>query len=192
MCCLMGFLLLHPVLTLVLSLSHSLCLMFNIVWVHICFFTNKFALILSNSFACFPVSLLIPPPRLPSPLVTPLCSFTAPAVFILSLFIILTIHCFCKRLSSHPSISSLHVVLKGPFFRFQTFMDWLGQPSPLTLPAVVPCLQRLKLVPVYGALFLAVNSVFPLSYVRTDDFLDRNFFFRYWGQRMLLQGTLLG
>ncbi|KAF3839673.1 hypothetical protein F7725_018390 [Dissostichus mawsoni] len=43
-----------------------------------------------------------------------------------------------------------------------------------------PCLQRLKLVPLYGALFIAVNSVFPLAYVRTDEFLDENFFFRYF------------
>ncbi|CAL8359966.1 unnamed protein product [Arctogadus glacialis] len=69
-------------------------------------------------------------------------------------------------------------IMTGPFFRFQTYVDWLRQPSPLTLPAVAPCLQRLKLVPVYGALFLAVNSVFPLGYVRTDDFLNDNFFFR--------------
>lgn len=68
---------------------------------------------------------------------------------------------------------------KGPFFRFQTYFDWLRQPNPQILPGWVPCLQRLKLVPVYGALFLAVNSVFPLAYVRTEEFLDQNFFFRY-------------
>ncbi|XP_069393678.1 lysophospholipid acyltransferase 7 isoform X2 [Paralichthys olivaceus] len=69
-------------------------------------------------------------------------------------------------------------IMTGPFFRFQTYVDWLRQPAPLALPGLAPCLQRLKLVPVYGALFLAVNSVFPLAYVRTDDFLDQNYFFR--------------
>lgn len=85
----------------------------------------------------------------------------------------------CLSLSSqHSFISSLHLP-KGPFFRFQTYVDWLKQPSPQALPGLVPCLERLKLVPVYGALFLAVNSVFPLAYVRTEEFVDENFFFRY-------------
>ncbi|XP_075896990.1 membrane-bound acylglycerophosphatidylinositol O-acyltransferase mboat7 [Nelusetta ayraudi] len=69
-------------------------------------------------------------------------------------------------------------IMTGPFFRFQTYADWLRQPNPQVLPGWGPCLQRLKLVPVYGALFLAVNSQFPLAYVRTEDFLEENFFFR--------------
>lgn len=104
-----------------------------------------------------------------------------PPLFPIVSCIIMIVH-FCLPPSSqhclYSCISSLHL-LKGPFFRFQTYVDWLTQPSPLALPGWVPCLQRLKLVPVYGALFLAVNSVFPLAYVRTDEFLDQNFFFRY-------------
>ncbi|XP_062321812.1 lysophospholipid acyltransferase 7 isoform X2 [Osmerus eperlanus] len=69
-------------------------------------------------------------------------------------------------------------IMTGPFFRFQTYMDWLRQPRPLSLPGQEPCLQRLKLVPVYAGLFLAVNSVYPLSYVRTEEFLEHNYFFR--------------
>lgn len=87
------------------------------------------------------------------------------------LFSILVYRCLiASPLSLHPP--------KGPFFRFQTYTDWLRQPSPRALPGWKPCLQRLKLVPVFGALFLYVNSVFPLDYVRTEEFLDRNFFFR--------------
>ncbi|XP_051921141.1 lysophospholipid acyltransferase 7 isoform X2 [Hippocampus zosterae] len=71
-------------------------------------------------------------------------------------------------------------VMTGPFFRFQTYTDWLEQPKPLALPGWTPCLQRLKLVPVYGALFLAANSAFPLAYVRSHHFLDHNFFFRFF------------
>ncbi|XP_056901999.1 lysophospholipid acyltransferase 7 isoform X2 [Takifugu flavidus] len=71
-------------------------------------------------------------------------------------------------------------IMTGPFFRFQTYSDWLRQPSPRALPGWEPCLQRLKLVPVFGALFLYVNSVFPLDYVRTEEFLDRHFFFRFF------------
>nr|XP_061813821.1 lysophospholipid acyltransferase 7-like [Nerophis lumbriciformis]XP_061813829.1 lysophospholipid acyltransferase 7-like [Nerophis lumbriciformis]XP_061813837.1 lysophospholipid acyltransferase 7-like [Nerophis lumbriciformis] len=71
-------------------------------------------------------------------------------------------------------------IMTGPFFRFQTYWDWLQQPSPLALPGWAPCLQRLKPVPVFGALFLAVNAVFPLAYVRSDLFLDHNFFFRFF------------
>ncbi|KAM6967753.1 lysophospholipid acyltransferase 7 [Aplochiton taeniatus] len=69
-------------------------------------------------------------------------------------------------------------IMTGPFFRFQTYVDWLKQPNPLSLPGKTPCLQRLKWVPVFGALFFAVNSVFPLAYVRDDEFLDRHFLFR--------------
>ncbi|XP_015236637.1 PREDICTED: lysophospholipid acyltransferase 7 isoform X2 [Cyprinodon variegatus] len=69
-------------------------------------------------------------------------------------------------------------IMTGPFFRFQTYMDWLKQPRPLALPGWEPCLHRVKMVPVFGALFLAVNHYFPLSYVRTDEFLDENIFFR--------------
>ncbi|XP_077577832.1 membrane-bound acylglycerophosphatidylinositol O-acyltransferase mboat7 [Stigmatopora nigra] len=71
-------------------------------------------------------------------------------------------------------------VMTGPFFRFQTYSDWLEQSKPLALPSWEPCLNRLKLVPVFGALFLAVNLVFPLAYVRTNDFLEHNFFFRFF------------
>ncbi|KAL2084901.1 hypothetical protein ACEWY4_020419 [Coilia grayii] len=71
-------------------------------------------------------------------------------------------------------------IMTGPFFRYQTYVDWLQQPSPLSLPGREPCLLRLRMVPVYGALFLAVNSVFPLAYVRTDEFLEHNFFFRFF------------
>uniref|UniRef100_A0A3Q2NUB5 Leukocyte receptor cluster member 4 n=1 Tax=Fundulus heteroclitus TaxID=8078 RepID=A0A3Q2NUB5_FUNHE len=69
-------------------------------------------------------------------------------------------------------------IMTGPFFRFQTYVDWLEQPRPLALPSWEPCLQRLKMIPVFGAFFLAVNHYFPLSYVRTDEFLDQNFLFR--------------
>lgn len=75
-------------------------------------------------------------------------------------------------------MSSLHFP-KGPFFRYQTYFDWLRQPNPQVLPGWELCLQRLRLVPIYCALFLAVSFVFPLAYVRSDDFLDHNFFFRY-------------
>ncbi|XP_028836606.1 membrane-bound acylglycerophosphatidylinositol O-acyltransferase mboat7 [Denticeps clupeoides] len=71
-------------------------------------------------------------------------------------------------------------IMTGPFFRYQTYVDWLQQPSPLSLPCWQPCLARLRFVPVYGVLFLAVNHLFPLAYVRTDDFLERSFFFRFF------------
>lgn len=71
------------------------------------------------------------------------------------------------------------LTLSGPFFRYQTYVDWLGQSDPQVLPCKVPCLNRLKMIPVYGLLFVIVNILFPLSYVRTDEFLERNFFFRW-------------
>ncbi|XP_051576999.1 lysophospholipid acyltransferase 7 [Myxocyprinus asiaticus] len=90
-------------------------------------------------------------------------------------------------LSHEPSLydiisySYCHVgIVTGPFFRYQTYVDWLQQSSPLSLPGKEPCLQRVKMVPVYGALFLAVNSVFPLSYVHTEEFLEHNYFYRFF------------
>ncbi|XP_065154385.1 lysophospholipid acyltransferase 7 [Paramisgurnus dabryanus] len=71
-------------------------------------------------------------------------------------------------------------IMTGPFFRYQTYVDWLQQPSPLSLPGVAPCLQRLQMIPVYGALFVSVNYVFPLSYVRTEEFLENNYFYRFF------------
>ncbi|TRY89330.1 hypothetical protein DNTS_023621 [Danionella cerebrum] len=71
-------------------------------------------------------------------------------------------------------------IMTGPFFRYQTYADWLQQSSPLSLPGKEPCLQRLKMVPVYGALFITVNSVFPLGYVRAEEFLEHNYFYRFF------------
>lgn len=76
------------------------------------------------------------------------------------------------------SLSPLCWCPLGPFFRYQTYVDWISQPDPVSLPGREPCLHRLKMVPVYGALFLFANSLFPLSYVRTEEFLENNFFFR--------------
>ncbi|XP_063055209.1 lysophospholipid acyltransferase 7 [Engraulis encrasicolus] len=94
-------------------------------------------------------------------------------------------------LSSEPSLydvisySYCYVgIMTGPFFRYQTFVDWLQQPSPQSLPGREPCLLRLRMVPVYGALFLVFNHYFPLDYVRgdkfQDQFLQHNFFFRFF------------
>lgn len=69
-------------------------------------------------------------------------------------------------------------LMTGPFFRYQTYVDWLQQPNPALLPGREPCLRRLQFVPLYAALFLFVNSYFPLAYVRTEEFLEHHFFFR--------------
>ncbi|XP_036444587.1 lysophospholipid acyltransferase 7 isoform X1 [Colossoma macropomum] len=68
-------------------------------------------------------------------------------------------------------------IMTGPFFRYQTYADWLGQLDAVSLPGREPCLLRLKMVPVYGALFLFANSLFPLSFVRTEEFLEHNYFY---------------
>lgn len=81
---------------------------------------------------------------------------------------------------------SLSLSLSGPFFRYQTYVDWLEQTEPLSLPCKAPCLNRLKMVPVYAAFFISVNFLFPLSYVRTDDFLEHNFFYRCVRRCLLL------
>ncbi|XP_053699766.1 lysophospholipid acyltransferase 7 isoform X2 [Synchiropus splendidus] len=93
------------------------------------------------------------------------------------------IGCLAEELSFYDLLSYSYCyigIMTGPFFRFQTYSDWLRQPCPRELPGWDPCLQRLKLVPVFGALFVVVNSLFPLAYVRSEEFLDRNFFFRFF------------
>lgn len=159
-----------------LSLSHSLLL------VQYCVSPHHFQYLKLHPVVMWHYSLFVF--LFPSPIRWHLFFFwttlSSTFVFIAS-HIIPIVHLCLSPSSQHclyPIVSSLHLP-KGPFFRFQTYIDWLKQPSPLTLPSWVPCLQRLKLVPVYGALFLAVNSIFPLSYVRTDEFLDENFLFRY-------------
>ncbi|XP_018590639.1 lysophospholipid acyltransferase 7 isoform X1 [Scleropages formosus] len=69
-------------------------------------------------------------------------------------------------------------IMTGPFFRYQTYFDWLQQPCPQSLPGRVPLLQRLQFVPMYGVLFLVINSFFPLAYVRTEEFLEHHLLFR--------------
>lgn len=156
-----------------LSLSHSPPLVQYCVSPHRfqCYLKLQLVLIYINSLFVF----FLPSPIQQHP---PFFNHTVLHWSILCLvlfrFSIFVNHCLLNTPLSH----SPHLP-KGPFFRFQTYVDWLRQPNPQTLPGWVPCLQRLKLVPVYGALFLAVNSVFPLAYVRTEEFLDQNFFFRY-------------
>ncbi|XP_006642424.2 lysophospholipid acyltransferase 7 [Lepisosteus oculatus] len=69
-------------------------------------------------------------------------------------------------------------IMTGPFFRFQTYSDWVHQSAPLSIPSWDPCLRRLRFVPVYAALFVGANALFPLAYVRTDSFLERHFLYR--------------
>lgn len=156
-----------------LSLSHSLPLVQYCVSPHCfqCYLSYSWFLYTSTLFV-FSFSHLLSNNTLPFLNHTVLhWSILCLVLFRFSIFVN---HCLLNTPVSH----SPHLP-KGPFFRFQTYFDWLRQPNPQILPGWVPCLQRLKLVPVYGALFLAVNSVFPLAYVRTEEFLDQNFFFRY-------------
>lgn len=140
----------------------SLCLtllhLSDIVWVHI-----VFSLICSHSWTLCS---------------SPITSQKSLSNLYRSVRCLQLFHFFLDRRLLNAPLSHPAILPKGPFFRFQTYADWLKQPNPQKLPGWVPCLQRLKLVPVYGALFVAVNSKFPLDYVRTGDFLEQHFFFR--------------
>ncbi|KAK6468679.1 lysophospholipid acyltransferase 7, partial [Huso huso] len=69
-------------------------------------------------------------------------------------------------------------IMTGPFYRYQTYEDWLCQRTPGSIPALTPCVQRLRWVPLYAALFLGVSVVFPLAHVRSEDFLQHHFLYR--------------
>ncbi|XP_058874350.1 lysophospholipid acyltransferase 7 [Acipenser ruthenus] len=69
-------------------------------------------------------------------------------------------------------------IMTGPFYRYQTYEDWLCQRTPGSIPALTPCVQRLRWVPLYAALFLGVSAVFPLAHVRSEDFLQHHFLYR--------------
>ncbi|XP_028678200.1 lysophospholipid acyltransferase 7 [Erpetoichthys calabaricus] len=69
-------------------------------------------------------------------------------------------------------------IMTGPFFRYQTYWDWLQQRDPGSVPGLNYCLIRLRMVPVYAVLFTIVSSVFPLSYVRSPDFLQHYYIYR--------------
>ncbi|MGH0180491.1 UNVERIFIED_CONTAM: hypothetical protein FKN15_016894 [Acipenser sinensis] len=69
-------------------------------------------------------------------------------------------------------------IMTGPFYRYQTYEDWLCQRTPGSIPALTPCVQRLRWVPLYAALFLGVSTIFPLAHVRSEDFLQHHFLYR--------------
>ncbi|MBN3307025.1 MBOA7 acyltransferase, partial [Amia calva] len=71
-------------------------------------------------------------------------------------------------------------IMTGPFFRFQTYQDWVCQREPWTgwLPGATALASRLRLVPVFGALFLGADALFPLAFVRSPAFPDSHFLFR--------------
>lgn len=71
-------------------------------------------------------------------------------------------------------------LMTGPFYRYKTYHDWLYQLDSQSIPSLWPLLLRLKPVPVFGALFLLVSQQFPLEYVRSEEFYDRAFLYRFF------------
>ncbi|XP_006000687.1 lysophospholipid acyltransferase 7 [Latimeria chalumnae] len=69
-------------------------------------------------------------------------------------------------------------LMTGPFYRYKTYQDWLMQAEPTSIPSWKPLLLRLKPTPFFGAAFLLVSYLFPLEYVRSDEFYTRPFLFR--------------
>ncbi|XP_043935397.1 lysophospholipid acyltransferase 7 isoform X2 [Protopterus annectens] len=88
-------------------------------------------------------------------------------------------------ISSEPSMWELLCysycyigIMTGPFYRYRTYQDWLNQIDSLTIPSWEPFLLRLKMAPVYGIFFLLVSYLFPLEYVKSEEFEERAFLFR--------------
>ncbi|KAJ8945254.1 hypothetical protein NQ318_016674 [Aromia moschata] len=71
-------------------------------------------------------------------------------------------------------------VLTGPYFRYRTFVDHLYKPYYKYDNYKEPVLKRLRYIPILGAIYIATNYCWPLSYLSTDEFHHRSFLYRYW------------
>ncbi|XP_074027578.1 membrane bound O-acyltransferase domain containing farjavit [Leptinotarsa decemlineata] len=71
-------------------------------------------------------------------------------------------------------------VLTGPYFRYRTFLDHLHKPYHLYDNYIPALVSKLYWLPLLGGVHLLANYYWPLSYVSTEEFLSRSFFYRYW------------
>ncbi|XP_028137199.1 lysophospholipid acyltransferase 7 [Diabrotica virgifera virgifera] len=71
-------------------------------------------------------------------------------------------------------------VLTGPYFRYVTYLDHLYKPYYKYDNIVTALKKRIHWIPILGAAHLITNYYWPLSYVSTEEFLDRSFFYRAW------------
>ncbi|XP_066246534.1 lysophospholipid acyltransferase 7 [Euwallacea similis] len=72
-------------------------------------------------------------------------------------------------------------VLTGPYYKYRTYFDHLNKPFHKYDDYKNTTLRKLfPLVPVYAAIYILTDYLWPLSYTQSPDFEDHSFLYRYW------------
>ncbi|XP_013400325.1 lysophospholipid acyltransferase 7 [Lingula anatina] len=71
-------------------------------------------------------------------------------------------------------------LLTGPYFKYRTYHDMLHNEHTASIPTWQPLLEKLKVLPVCALLFIVTSMVYPLEYVKTEEFHQRFFLYRLW------------
>ncbi|EDO40083.1 predicted protein, partial [Nematostella vectensis] len=61
-------------------------------------------------------------------------------------------------------------LLTGPYYRYKTYKDFLEQENPEKIASLWPALRRLKFAPLYGGLYLLMNTYFPTKHLMSEEF----------------------
>lgn len=69
-------------------------------------------------------------------------------------------------------------VLVGPYYRFRTYRDFLNAPYLESVDRKGMCLNRMKVVPLYGLLWLLLSWIFPPDFFGTEEFYKRGLLFK--------------
>nr|CAH7730256.1 unnamed protein product [Callosobruchus chinensis] len=71
-------------------------------------------------------------------------------------------------------------ILTGPYFTYRTFMDHLYKPYHQYDDIKGAVLKKVTWLPLLISLHLIASYYWPLSYVETEEFLNRSLLYRYW------------
>ncbi|CAN8002766.1 unnamed protein product [Ixodes hexagonus] len=61
-------------------------------------------------------------------------------------------------------------VLVGPYYRYRTYRDFFNAPYLTLVDRKSKCMERFKVFPFYVVLWIALNRLFPVDYVNTEEF----------------------
>lgn len=72
-------------------------------------------------------------------------------------------------------------VLTGPYYSYKTYLDMLNLQFSRFTKCSQYAVQRLKMLPFYGFVFVLANYYFPFEYALAEEFYeDRHFMYRLW------------
>lgn len=69
-------------------------------------------------------------------------------------------------------------LLTGPYIRYRTFDDFNNLPFSESVDTFAFTVNRLKFVPLYVSLYLAISNLWPLSYLESEPFEECSFLYR--------------